>query len=233
MRIRKSTGEVARASSRETFSVVIASQPGGQRLIAYQPRIAVARHRNTRPVRLRVLIADENEQRPDETAAIIGSLAHEVVSRLTDVSDVARPPKGERPDVAWRVSARTGACPRLVSEIVRQAACPVIADLDGDDPRFVEHAARRGISVRSGTADEMRGAIDIAPRGYAECSRAQGALSRRALIEQAKGIVVERHGWAATRDSDASRSVARSARSLRRCAQRPRLTARSTRWRRQ
>jgi len=137
MRIRKSTGEAARASSRETFSVVIASQPGDQRLIliAHQPRIAVARRRNRRPVRLRVLIADENEQRPDETAAIIGSLAHEVVSRLTDVSDVARPPKPERPDVAWRVSARTGACPRLVSEIVRQAACPVIVDLDGDDHR--------------------------------------------------------------------------------------------------
>ena len=109
--------------------------------------------------------------------------------------------------MAWQVSARTGACPRLVSEIVRQAACPVIADLDGDDPRFVEHAARRGISVRSGTADEMRGAIDIAPRGYGEFSRAQGALSRRVLIEQAKGIVVERHGSAA-RPATATRAGA-------------------------
>lgn len=35
---------------------------------------------------------------------------------------------------------------------------------------------------------------DVALRRYAEFSRAQGALSRRALIEQAKGILMERHG---------------------------------------
>jgi response regulator NasT len=40
----------------------------------------------------------------------------------------------------------------------------------------------------------MRRAIDIAPRRDAEPSRAQGALSRRALVEPAKGILMVRHG---------------------------------------
>ena len=43
----------------------------------------------------------------------------------------------------------------------------------------------------------MRRAIDIAPRRDAEPSRAQGALSRRALVEQAKGILMVRHGVSA------------------------------------
>jgi response regulator NasT len=84
----------------------------------------------------------------------------------------------------------------LISAIVRQAACPVIVDIDGGDPAFVENAAKRGIfaSFQHDGPDQMRGAIDVALRRYAEFSRAQGALSRRALIEQAKGILMERHG---------------------------------------
>lgn len=69
-------------------------------------------------------------------------------------------------------------------------------DIDGGDAEFVESAGKRGIfaSFKHDGPDQMRGAIDVALRRYAEFSRAQGALSRRALIEQAKGILMERHG---------------------------------------
>ena len=152
-------------------------------------------HESTEP--LRVLIADENERRLDEIASVVVELGHEVVSRLIEVSEVAAATKQDRPDVAVVGLGQEHAhALDLISEIVRQAACPVIADIDADDPEFVENAARRGIfaSFKHGGRDEMRGAIDIALRRYAEFSRAQGALSRRALIEQAKGILMERHG---------------------------------------
>jgi response regulator NasT len=147
---------------------------------------------------LRVLIADDDARRLDEIAGVVAELGHDVVSRLTDVPDVASATERERPDVAvvglGEAEAHTL---DLISEIVRQAACPVIVDIDVDldDGAFGEEAAKRGVFglFRHGGRDEMRNAMDVALRRYAEFSRAQGALSRRAAIEQAKGILMERH----------------------------------------
>jgi response regulator NasT len=147
--------------------------------------------------RLHVLIADENEQRLDQIATVVSDLGHTVVSRLTEVSQVAAETERERPDVAVvGLGLEHAHALDLISAIVRQSACPVIVDVDGGDPAFVENAARRGIfaSFKHDAPDQMRGAIDVALRRYAEFSRAQGALSRRALIEQAKGILMERYG---------------------------------------
>jgi response regulator NasT len=84
----------------------------------------------------------------------------------------------------------------LISEIVKQAACPVIADMDTANREFINEAAKRGVFayIRHGAPDEMADAIDIVLRRYAEFRRIEGAFGRRALIEQAKGILMERHG---------------------------------------
>jgi AmiR/NasT family two-component response regulator len=47
-------------------------------------------------------------------------------------------------------------------------------------------------------------------RRYAEFSREQGALSRRALIERAKGILMERHGITADETFERLRRHARN-----------------------
>jgi response regulator NasT len=136
-------------------------------------------------------------RRLDQIAGVLTELGHHVVSSLTEVSQVAAATKREHPDVAVIGLGQEHAhALDLSSEIVRQAARPVIVDIDGADPGFVESAAKRGIfaSFSHDGPDQMRGAIDVALRRYAEFSRAQGALSRRALIEQAKGILMERHG---------------------------------------
>lgn len=163
--------------------------------------------------RLHVLIADEDEQRLDEIARVVSGLGHSVVSRLTEVSQVAAATERDRPDVAVvGLGHERAHALDLISEIVRQAACPVIVDVDGSDPEFVENAARRGIfaSFKHDGTDQMRGALDVALRRYAEFSRAQGALSRRALIEQAKGILMERHGITANEAFERLRREARN-----------------------
>jgi response regulator NasT len=68
---------------------------------------------------------------------------------------------------------------------------------------FVARAAERGISawIESSTPEIVQGAIEVALRRYEETAALQvkvdqleSALQRRAQIERAKGILMERHG---------------------------------------
>ena len=147
--------------------------------------------------RLRVLIADENQRRITEIADVISGLGHTVVARLLDVSEITHATEQEAPDVAVvGVDGHQSHALELISAIVKQAACPVIADIDADDDSFIEKAARRGIFayVTHGEQPQMEHAIDIVLNRYAEFSRLHGALRTGAIIEQAKGILMERHG---------------------------------------
>ena len=146
---------------------------------------------------LRVLIADQNQRRIAEIADVISGLGHTVVARLLDVSEITHATEQEAPDVAIvGVDGHESHALELISAIVKQAACPVIADIDADDDSFIERAARRGVFayVRHGEQPEMEHAIDIVLNRYAEFSRLHGALRTGAIIEQAKGILMERHG---------------------------------------
>jgi response regulator NasT len=147
--------------------------------------------------RLRVLIADQDQRRIAEIAGVISGLGHTVVARLLDVSEIAEATHREAPDVAIvGLDGEQTHALDLISAIVKQAACPVIADIQADDDSFIERAARRGIFayVKHGEGPEMEHAIDIVLNRYAEFSRLHGALRTGAIIEQAKGILMERHG---------------------------------------
>ena len=73
---------------------------------------------------------------------------------------------------------------------------PVIALLHTHDPAYVREAARRGVFayIVDGDSGELQSAIDITLQRFAEYYSLQGAFGRRAAIEQAKGILMERYG---------------------------------------
>ena len=165
------------------------------------------------PPHLRVLIADEDQRRIAEIAGVISGLGHTVVARLLDVSEIAEATQRENPDVAIvAVGGEPSHALELISAIVKQAACPVIADIASDDDAFLQKAARRGIFgyVKHGEQPGMEHAIDIVLSRYAEFNGLHGALRTGATIEQAKGILMERHGSTADEAFAELRSHARN-----------------------
>jgi AmiR/NasT family two-component response regulator len=145
---------------------------------------------------LRVLIANQRADRLVVVAAAVASLGHEVIAREIDVADVGAVTARERPDVALvGLGDSSEHALELIGKIVHEAACPVIALLHVRDPAFINEASKRGVFAHINDADveDWQSAIDIVLRRFAEYQALQGAFGRRALIERAKGILMERH----------------------------------------
>ena len=157
---------------------------------------------DTDPHQLRVLIANERRDRLELLAAVVIGLGHDVIAREIYVKDVGRATARERPDVALvGLGSSSDHALELISEIVREASCPVIAILLADDPAYIHEAAKRGVFayIIDGTPEELQSAIDITLQRFAEYQNLQGAFGRRAIIEQAKGILMARHSTNADR----------------------------------
>jgi response regulator NasT len=149
------------------------------------------------PDHLRILIADHGTERHNPVSNAVTALGHEVVAGEIDLQEIGAATAAERPDLAIVIVEESSArALALIGRIVREATCPVIAILDVRDREFINEAAKRGIfAYITGGADpdELQSSIDIALRRFAEYHSLEGAFSRRAVTERAKGILMERH----------------------------------------
>jgi AmiR/NasT family two-component response regulator len=152
---------------------------------------------------LRVLVADEDREALHGLAAVLAELGHEVTPYAVSVVEAAQLISTEDPDLAIVVVHRDDEhALALIGEAVEYASGPVIAQTRGD-VEFVARAADRGISawIESSDPEAVQGAIEVALRRYEEAAKLhekveqlESALERRAVIERAKGILMERHG---------------------------------------
>ena len=148
---------------------------------------------------LQVLVANEQDARLRAITEIVESLGHEVVARDVNIKDVGTLSRSTGAEVALvGLGLDSQHALAQISEIVHEAACPVIALLDAEDPSDVDQAAARGVFayvvLNGQEIAELRSALDITLRRFAEFQNLQGAFGRRAIIEQAKGILMERNG---------------------------------------
>jgi response regulator NasT len=153
---------------------------------------------------LRVLIADEDRSALDGLAGLLRELGHEVLCKAVSVQESAEVIATEDPDVAMvRLHRDEDHALRLIQQIVEYASGPVIVLLDEDDTDFIPVAAEAGIDAfaQPVTRGTVQGAIEVAMRRHAEIEalgekveQLETALERRATIERAKGILMERHG---------------------------------------
>ncbi|WP_445149298.1 ANTAR domain-containing response regulator [Baekduia sp. Peel2402] len=166
------------------------------------------------------MAADEDQKALERTSALLGTLGHDVTATAVDLAQVTEAIAREEPQLSVVVVHQDDEhALDLIEEISAFATGPVIALLSEEDADFVRRAAERGIyaAVRDGHPDAIQSAIEIALRRHAETERLveqvdrlEGALERRAVIERAKGILMERHGISDRAAFDRLRAHARS-----------------------
>jgi AmiR/NasT family two-component response regulator len=169
---------------------------------------------------LRILAADEDRGALERTAGVLGGLGHQVTATAIDLAEATEAVAREDPELSVVVvHSDDEHALDLIDEIAAFASGPVIALVAGDDTEFARRAAERGIyaAVRDGDPGALQSAIEVAMRRHAEheqlaeeVGRLQSALERRAVIERAKGILMERHGIGDREAFDRLRSHARS-----------------------
>ena len=127
---------------------------------------------------LQVLIANERDERLDRITAIVERLGHEISASSLDVGEVGPLRRSVGADVALVGFGLDSAhALELVSSIVQEAACPVIALVDAEEPGYVSEAAKRGIFayvIMDGDEAELRNVLDITLRRFAEVSNLLG-----------------------------------------------------------
>jgi AmiR/NasT family two-component response regulator len=151
---------------------------------------------------LRILLADEDRAALKELSEVLEGLGHEVTPFAVSVAEAVELIAREDPDMAFVVIHDDDQhALALISETVEYASGPVLAS-GLTDPDFVARAAEMGVAgfVDSDRPEAVQAAIEVAVRRHRETSRLeekvdqlQSALDRRAVIERAKGILMERH----------------------------------------
>jgi diguanylate cyclase (GGDEF)-like protein len=146
---------------------------------------------------LRIMIANERSDERILVAALVAQLGHEIIEWEIESADVGTATVRERPDVVLVGPGESSEhALELIDRIVKDAACPVIALLHSPDPAFLKEASKRGVFAHVSDAageEDWQSSIDIVLRRFGEYKDLEGAFKRRALIEQTKGILMERH----------------------------------------
>jgi AmiR/NasT family two-component response regulator len=153
---------------------------------------------------LRVLAADEDRDALLRTAEILEGLGHEVTACTASVEEACDLIARDEPDAAIVVVHRdTDHALDLIDELSESVSGPVVALHPRADAAFAHAAAERGLDALASepTPDGLQGALEVAVQRHAErtalnrtVSQLEHALERRAVIERAKGVLMERHG---------------------------------------
>jgi response regulator NasT len=152
---------------------------------------------------LSVLVADEEPEALRSTARVLETLGHRVTSYAVSVVQAAERIAEEDPDVSVvAVHDDLEHALDLIDELSESARGPVVAVVEHSKGDFLVRAAARGIDgfARSEDPAEVQGALEVAVRRHrqetdlaAQVTQLETALERRAVIERAKGILMERH----------------------------------------
>jgi response regulator NasT len=176
---------------------------------------------DTSETNLRILLANERKEDLRALGDVLDALGHEVTPFAVSVAEATELIAREEPDIAFVVldgDDEHGLA--LISETVTFASGPVLVTVrQAESAATIARAADMGIAgyVDSWEPADVQGAIEVALRRYREEERLhekvaqlESALDRRAIIERAKGVLMERHSVAERDAFELLRDQARS-----------------------
>jgi AmiR/NasT family two-component response regulator len=169
------------------------------------------------------LVVDEDLETLDRAARLVEAAGHRVVARETETAAVAQALERHGTDVAVvAIHDDPQHALGLIDVIAASPArCAVVMLLDFDDPRLIHLALDHGAHAYADreTLGALESAIDLACRRFGEVAglarqvrHLEEGAARRALIDRAIGIVMERHGFDERAAYEMLRRRARSSR---------------------
>jgi AmiR/NasT family two-component response regulator len=144
---------------------------------------------------LRVVVADERADALEHAAELVRAAGHAVVAAEIEHERAAAAAADHAAEVVVVAVHRDVAHALLLVDRLDDAGrCPVVLLLDADDPALIDAALDRGVTAYAdrATPGALQAAIGLAQRRFAERT-AQPGTERRAIVEQAKGVLMERH----------------------------------------
>jgi response regulator NasT len=140
-----------------------------------------------------VLVANDDEARLKALVPQLARRGHEVIARDLTAATVDAVLRREQPDVVF--VAGSDDTLGLIDRLVENGRCPVVLLTGKHDPEAVGEAAAHGVFAYVVDDDPAawESAIEVARRRFSEFRGLEGAFDRRAVIERAKGILMERH----------------------------------------
>lgn len=171
---------------------------------------------------LTVLVADDQPEQLEAAVRLVEAAGHRVVARETDLAGVVEAIGRHGAQVAViAVHENTEHVLALVERIKDTADCPTVLLLDDEDAQLVRDALDRGLDAYAGrtTPASLDSAIALAVRRFAEFEAhgrqirdLEAGAQRQALLERAKGVIMERHDVDERKAYDLLRTHARDTR---------------------
>lgn len=173
------------------------------------------------PTGMAVVVADERQEPLEEAIRLVEAAGHRVVASDTDLEHVAGLIAQHRAELAVIAVHETAEHVLALLERINDAApCPTVLLFDDEDAELLHNALERGLDAYAGrSAASLNTAIVFALRRSAELDRFgrrvrdfEAGAERRALIERAKGVLMERHDVDERRAYEMLRGEARGTR---------------------
>lgn len=156
------------------------------------------------PSRFRITLADEDRDALARLADRLEALGHDVTGMAVSVSEGVRDISETDPELAVVILHESDEhALDLIEELGEALRGPMVVLVDDPSARFLAAAADRGISAFSSSPDdeELQGALEVAVRLHGHRAELEAridtltlALEGRAALDQAKGVLMERHG---------------------------------------
>ncbi|MGI8632062.1 MAG: ANTAR domain-containing response regulator [Solirubrobacterales bacterium] len=153
---------------------------------------------------LKVMLANEDKDELERVATLVRELGHDVTALAVAPMEAANDIVNDPPDVSLLVVHHDLAhALEMIVELNEVAEAPVVAMLGEHRPEFVNKAIAAGVTAFVSPEDSsaLRSGLDLARERQQQLTslirerdQISSAMERRAMIEQAKGILMERHG---------------------------------------